>query len=47
MKKCYDSTNIEYKKLVAEAPTSVDEHEVTAPTNITKVENFQSAQRKE
>ena len=32
--------------MVAEAPTSIDEHEVTAPRNINQVANFQSAERK-
>ena len=46
MKKSHDRPNVEYKRLVANAPTSIDEHEVTAPRNIKQVANFQSNERR-
>ena len=36
----------EYKRLVSAAPTTIDDHEVSAPKDMKQVENFQAAERK-
>ena len=35
-----------YKRLVVAAPTTIDDHEVSAPRDMKQVEHFQAAERK-